>query len=174
MPSECLTWDAVCRRAGGRRKYNRVRQLRAELRLVKVVALLELTGFARGYQSRIARILKVSRGTISRDIARLRRRLWGGKEAEERHRVQERMQRRIRAEERLERDRMAIEAAAPDAADDSPASSELNVRPPTIDPAQAMFVPRWVSSPRSALADMFRPRRSRQARQVRGRLSIRA
>ena len=88
MPSECLTWDAVCRRAGGRRKYNRVRQLRAELRLVKVVALLELTRFARGYQSRIARILKVSRGTISRDIARLRRRFWGGKEAEERHRIQ--------------------------------------------------------------------------------------
>ena len=168
MPSECLTWDAVCRRAGGRRKYNRVRQLRAELRLVKVVALLELTGFARGYQSRIARILNVSRGTISRDIARLRRRLWGGKDAEERHRVQERMQRRIRAEERLERDRMAIEAAAPEAHDDVPASPQPDVQPPTIDPAQAMFVPRWVSCPRSALADLFRPRRSRQAWQVGG------
>ena len=78
------------------------------------------------------------------------------------------MQRRIRAEDRLERDRMAIEAAASEADDDGPASSELNAQPPTDNPAEAMFVPRWVSSPRSALADMFRPRRSRQVRRVRG------
>jgi hypothetical protein len=78
------------------------------------------------------------------------------------------MQRRIRAEERLELDRMASEQATSEAKDDAPERPEVNVRPPTENPAPAMVVPRWVSCPRSALADIFRPRRSRERRQVRG------
>lgn len=163
-----LDWGAICRRAGGRRKYNRVRQIRAELRFLKVVELLRETGFSRGYQTWIAKELGVSCATICCDIAKLLRRCAGGKEVEERHRLQEKMQRRIRAEDRLERDRIAGDKAALGGDGAPPASPKLDVRPPTTDSAHAMFVPRWLSCPRSALADIFRPLRSREGWSVRG------
>ena len=50
-----LTWDQICRRASGRRRYNSVRRFLANYRLTRVVKLLDQTGFRRGYQTKIAR-----------------------------------------------------------------------------------------------------------------------
>ena len=55
-----LSWDETCRRASGRRRYNRRRQFLANYRLTRVVKLLWQTGFGRGYQTRIAKKLGVS------------------------------------------------------------------------------------------------------------------
>ena len=96
------TWDAVCRRAGGRRHYNAVRQFQAAQRLLQVLALLNDFGLGRGSQSRIAERLGVHRSTICRDVAKLERRFWGGNEAEEKHSADQRMQRDIRAEDQAE------------------------------------------------------------------------
>ncbi len=71
-----MQWDEVCRRAGGRRHYNSVRQFRAALRRTELAHLL-VTGavgspfFDRGTQRRLADRLGVSETTISRDIATL-------------------------------------------------------------------------------------------------------
>lgn len=54
----CMDWDTICRHVGGRRKYNRARQLRAEHRLTQVVQLLKEIGFCHGYQSRTAEALR--------------------------------------------------------------------------------------------------------------------
>ena len=64
-------------RAGGRRHYNSVRQLRATIRRSEVVRLLEKFGWKRGVQSRIAGIVGVHRSTVSRDIWGLMRQLNG-------------------------------------------------------------------------------------------------
>ena len=77
-----MTWDQACRRAGGRRAYNRMRQFRADYRLMKVVELLHQTGLGRGWQSRVAEALGVSRSTICRDFQRLRRRAMFGLESD--------------------------------------------------------------------------------------------
>lgn len=114
LQDRCQSWDAICRRAGGRRKYNHMRQIRAEMRLLRVVDLLGEFGFARGYQSRIARALNVSTSTVSRDIARLFLRYRGGREAEQRHQVRERMERRIRRENETERQRASAALSAPE------------------------------------------------------------
>ena len=53
--------DAIYRRAGGRRHYNKVRQIQADQRLLQVVALLKELGLGRGSQSRIAERLGVHR-----------------------------------------------------------------------------------------------------------------
>ncbi|MFO7905997.1 MAG: HTH domain-containing protein, partial [Pirellulaceae bacterium] len=108
-----MDWDSVCRRAGGRRGYNWRRQFQRDYRLTLVVKLLDETGFSWGYQTRIAERLGVSRATISRDIARLFRRVWGGKEAEQRHDRQEAMKRGQRREDDLERKRLARTATEP-------------------------------------------------------------
>ena len=158
------SWDAICRRAGGRRKYNRKRQIQAEYRLTQVVRLLDKFGFCRGYQTRIAEELGVSRSTICRDIARLLRRHWGGKEAEERHRPQEQLQRRIRPENKLERERIAEEAVTGQL---GPMSASLPDPSPCRDTsvdAPPFPAPRWLPPIRSKLADVFRPHPSRQAR----------
>ena len=66
--------DVVNRRAGGRRHHNAVRQFRAHLRrnkLVDVLAAERLSPFERGTQANLSRLLKVSRSTISRDVATL-------------------------------------------------------------------------------------------------------
>lgn len=66
-----MTWDQVCRRAGGRRKYNALRQMDAQLRRAEVARLLIDEGFHlrhRGAQARVARRLHVSEATISRDV----------------------------------------------------------------------------------------------------------
>ena len=77
-----LTWDAMCRRAGGRRGYNRLRQFLANYRLTKVVELLRETGFRRGYQTIIANALGVHRSTICRDLRRLHLRRLHGRDAD--------------------------------------------------------------------------------------------
>lgn len=61
--------DIVARRAGGRRRYNAVRQLLATFRRAKVARLLrfDLT------RAEIARRLNVHPSTISRDVSRLLR-----------------------------------------------------------------------------------------------------
>lgn len=68
------SWDEVCRRAGGRRHYNSMRQFQRELRLL---AILERTHsflpllHRTGAQKRLAAELGVSASTISRDVKRL-------------------------------------------------------------------------------------------------------
>ena len=56
------------RAAGGRRRYNADRQIRARLRQVEVVKLLLACGGKRGVNARIARELGVSEATVFRDI----------------------------------------------------------------------------------------------------------
>lgn len=69
--SKRTSWDAVCRRASGRRRYNSVRQLRALLRQIEVARLLRTYHWARGARARIARELGVTPGTITRDVQSL-------------------------------------------------------------------------------------------------------
>jgi len=61
----------VIRRAGGRRRYNALRTLQAQLRRREVLVLLGEWGLGFGTQARIARELRVSAATVSRDVARL-------------------------------------------------------------------------------------------------------
>jgi predicted transcriptional regulator len=63
----------VCRRAGGRRRYNAQRQRAMLVRRLKVLALALELGHGRGVQAEIARLLGVSQATISRDLAAARR-----------------------------------------------------------------------------------------------------
>jgi hypothetical protein len=63
------SWDEVCKRAAGRAKYNAVRRFQAELRRGEVLQLLHAWGWRHGVQARIARALRVSESTISRDLA---------------------------------------------------------------------------------------------------------
>jgi DNA-binding CsgD family transcriptional regulator len=63
------TWAEVCRRAAGRTRYNKVRQLRAALRRREVLKLLGEFGWTYGSQSEIARRLQCSAATVSRDVA---------------------------------------------------------------------------------------------------------
>jgi DeoR/GlpR family transcriptional regulator of sugar metabolism len=65
-------WDAICRRAGGRRRYNAQRRFNAEMRQLEVAQLIDRYGLLeRGVQKRIADELGVSEATISRDVAHL-------------------------------------------------------------------------------------------------------
>ena len=75
-----MSWEAVCKRAGGRRHYNAVRQLQAAFRRQQVASLWRRMDGEWGSQARIARLLGVSESTISRDLAALRR------QADEAHR----------------------------------------------------------------------------------------
>jgi DNA-binding CsgD family transcriptional regulator len=63
------TWAEVTRRAAGRTRHNKVRQLRAALRRREVLKLLGELGWTYGSQAAIARQLGVSEATISRDMA---------------------------------------------------------------------------------------------------------
>jgi hypothetical protein len=72
-----LTWEAVCRRAGGRRRYNAGRRFLRNLRRAQIVSRLAGTSwlYARpphGLQAALARVLGVSPATISRDLRALR------------------------------------------------------------------------------------------------------
>jgi DeoR/GlpR family transcriptional regulator of sugar metabolism len=69
-----MTQDEINRRAGGRRKHQSMRRLRALLRRGEILELLKQTGFRRGAQAEIARTLKVSESTISRDFKDIRAR----------------------------------------------------------------------------------------------------
>src|SRR5438309_25834 len=73
-----LTWEQVCRRAGGRRAYNALRRDRAILRRLEVARLFFEAGAylgPHGIQARIARQWGVSEATISRDIRKIRKEL---------------------------------------------------------------------------------------------------
>lgn len=67
------TPDAVARRAGGRRRYNALRQQKAHYRRTILRELLFAKGklFEPGIQARLARDLGVSRSTICRDMKAL-------------------------------------------------------------------------------------------------------
>jgi predicted DNA-binding transcriptional regulator YafY len=71
-----MDWEAVCRRASGRRHYNAMRRFRADLRLAQVAQLMTAWGFEHGVQRRIAVSLGVSEATISRDMDRIRASWW--------------------------------------------------------------------------------------------------
>jgi len=70
--SQPTTWDAVCRRAAGRRAYNARRTEAALLRRVEVVGLYRRLGRRHGVQAEVARRLGVSQATVSRDLQALR------------------------------------------------------------------------------------------------------
>ncbi|MGH7169063.1 MAG: hypothetical protein ACRELG_02145 [Gemmataceae bacterium] len=75
--SERADFSAVCRRAGGRRRYNAWRRFRAAYRRMQVVKLwIKYPPLMRGLQSRLAAELGVSRSTICRDMAYLLRLGW--------------------------------------------------------------------------------------------------
>lgn len=65
--------DVAFRRASGRRRYNSVRKLRADLRAVQIYRRLVECEFAKGSQARIAREFGVSQSTVSRAMNRLPR-----------------------------------------------------------------------------------------------------
>jgi len=68
-----LDSDELYQRAGECFDYNSFRRFSVRLRLTDVTDLLEEIGNRRGYQTLIAKELEVSRATICRDIARLKR-----------------------------------------------------------------------------------------------------
>jgi hypothetical protein len=70
-------WDEVCRRAGGRRRYNAGRRFLRDERRARIVCRLAGTGLLyergrSGLQAVLARELRVSPSTISRDLRALR------------------------------------------------------------------------------------------------------
>jgi hypothetical protein len=69
-----LTWEDVCRRAGGRRRYNAARRNPRDLRRARIIA--GRAGVPRplpaGLQAELARRLVVSPATISRDFKAIR------------------------------------------------------------------------------------------------------
>lgn len=68
--SEHRPADEVHRRAGGRRAYNRLRQIRAAERRLRIAhRLIHAGGLHHGLQANIARDLGVHRSTVCRDIA---------------------------------------------------------------------------------------------------------
>ena len=69
-----MTFDEICRRAGGRRKYNRQRHVNAEVRRVLLLVDLDRRDFffPAGQIARWADEHQVSTATIYRDLRRLR------------------------------------------------------------------------------------------------------
>ncbi len=157
-------WDAICRRAGGRRQYNAVRRFRALERLTEVVNLLVEFGRGYGYQSQIADRLGVHRSTICRDIARLARIHWGGRKADEEHRATIRLQRRIRAEDNAECGHFVQTLPESEALEDASLASSPVQPPVPVPPPQ---LPKRLSSLGSDLGSRLRPERS-QSRHCRG------
>jgi hypothetical protein len=62
------THAEVVARAGGRRRYNSLRQFNATLRRAQVLELAKERGLGRGARAQIARELNVHRSTITRDL----------------------------------------------------------------------------------------------------------
>ena len=134
------------------------RQWAAEMRLHEVAKLLNEVGHERGYQTRIAKRLGVSRSTICRDVARLMRRYWGGKEAEERHREEVRRDQRIRDEDRWLRGLIEADTDEEDPEIEMPWEPQMlfaeeperpRLPPPTPPCEQPIQVPRWLPPSRS-------------------------
>ncbi len=68
-----MTFDEVCWRAGGRRRYNAWRQFMRVYRRALVAREIRRMGDYYGVQAELARKFGVSPATISRDLAVLRR-----------------------------------------------------------------------------------------------------
>jgi len=71
------SWEVVCRRSAGRRRYNAERKFLRNVRRAQIVCRLAGTGLLeragpRGVQALLARELGVSPATISRDLRALR------------------------------------------------------------------------------------------------------
>ena len=71
MSWHAADWDALCRRASGRRRYNSIRRLRAEVRRVQIAEHLRRHGRHHGVQKLLAERFGVSAATISRDLKTL-------------------------------------------------------------------------------------------------------
>ena len=69
--SEPTSLDLVNRRASGRRRYNAVRKLRADLRSLDVMRRMLAYQWARGAQARVAVDLGIDPSTVSRALKRL-------------------------------------------------------------------------------------------------------
>lgn len=68
-----LSFNQICKRAGGRRRYNRQREIAKDARRKEVERLLAVYGHkTAGVQARIARELGVSEATVSRDAQSIR------------------------------------------------------------------------------------------------------
>lgn len=62
-------YNEVSKRAAGRKRYNERRQMLAGIRRILLLELMAAPDFmARGWQTKAAEVLKVNRGTISRDV----------------------------------------------------------------------------------------------------------
>ena len=153
-----LTPEALSRRAAGRSRYNRRRQLLAQQRLTQVIRLLGEIGFRHGYQTRIAEQLGVHRSTICRDIARLNRIRWGGRKADERYRADQPMERRIRAEDKAEVERANQDPSESEAVEDASLANSPVQPPVPVPPTQ---LPRRLASLGSDLGSRLRPEASR-------------
>ena len=66
-----LSYEAICRRAGGRRHYNKTRRHAIYWRLVALEEIFRSEGYVPGDYARWAARLGVSRSTICRDVRRL-------------------------------------------------------------------------------------------------------
>jgi hypothetical protein len=68
------SWDAVCRRAAGRRRYNAARKELRNARRAEIICRAKGMSWWRlyGIQAALARELGVSRATISRDFRAFR------------------------------------------------------------------------------------------------------
>ena len=71
-----IDWNAVCRRAGGRRRYNAMRRRKADARRVAIAEVLDGLGLValfarRGLSVRLAAALGVHRTTVWRDLQRI-------------------------------------------------------------------------------------------------------
>ena len=71
--SDSTTWETVCRRAAGRRRYNAHPAFKAMLRRAHVARLWRECERLRGAGATIAGVLGVSEATVSRDLAIIRR-----------------------------------------------------------------------------------------------------
>jgi len=72
-PTDFIT---VCKRVGGRKKYNAHRRRQARARQGDVARLLKIYGQRRGVVTLIAKELKTSKATICRDLKALRLGRW--------------------------------------------------------------------------------------------------
>ena len=69
------SWEEAVLRAAGRRRYNSVRRVLAELRRHELIAFWKEHPYTPGWKAQAARALGVHRSTITRDMGVLLRRV---------------------------------------------------------------------------------------------------
>jgi hypothetical protein len=74
--SATTNWETVCKRNAGRRRYNGRRTNRKRWRRLQILERLQAEPAAWGFQAALAREFGVSRATICRDLAAVRRFDW--------------------------------------------------------------------------------------------------